>query len=660
MLGKTATFCALTGVMLCSSLHPLGLSQSIAVAQPGTTITADLGGNPVQYYQTYQQAIPVAVPSPQPQPVLAPPPSIQPGLTGNAVVIVAEVQVVGGSPDVQQRVLNTIQTRSGGETSQGQIQNDVAAISSTGLFTDVQVVTRPTPAGLNVSYTVQPLVVRSFQLEGAQVLPPEVVNQVFQAQLGAPVNPSALDEGVQQINQWYKQNGYTRARVLSLRPSLTGVVTVAVAEGVINQVKFRFTTPEGKFADEQGPIQGRTQEAFLRREIQLKPGQVFRESVARQDVQQLYQLGLFNQVNVVLGGDATNLDVTYALNERRSRNVNLGGGYNEDTGIFGVISLRDQNVGGVGQQLATDLQLSVRDFQFNSNFLSPYRATNPDQPGYKINAFRRRGLSEVFDDKITLASGDQAREGRFGGGITFSRPVGDWIGSLGLNYVRISVRDRDGNIQPTDRQGNTLSVSGTGIDDLTTLSFALSQDRRDHPLNPSRGEVLNLGVEQSIPIGLGSILMNRLQANYIQYVPVRWLATTGDFPEVVVFNLQGGTALGDLPPYNAFTLGGPNSVRGYASGDVGNGRSYILAATEYRFPLLASPLAGVLFADFASDLGSGGTVLGAPAVVRNKPGTGFGYGAGLRLQSPIGVVRADLGINDRGETRLQVGIGQRF
>ena len=100
-------------------------------------------------------------------------------------------------------------------------------------------------------------------------------------------------------------------------------------------------------------------------------------------------------------------------------------------------------------------------------------------------------------------------------------------------------------------------------------------------------------------------------------------------------------------------------MRGYDSGDVGSGRSYVLASAEYRFPVLPI-VGGVLFADFASDLGSGDTVLGDPAGVRDKPGYGFGYGAGVRLNSPLGLIRADYGINDQGESKVHLGIGQRF
>lgn len=53
-------------------------------------------------------------------------------------------------------------------------------------------------------------------------------------------------------------------------------------------------------------------------------------------------------------------------------------------------------------------------------------------------------------------------------------------------------------------------------------------------------------------------------------------------------------------------------------------------------------------------------MLGEPGVLRDKPGSGFGYGLGLRLNSPFGLIRGDLGISDQGEVRFEVTTGQRF
>jgi outer membrane protein insertion porin family len=152
--------------------------------------------------------------------------------------------------------------------------------------------------------------------------------------------------------------------------------------------------------------------------------------------------------------------------------------------------------------------------------------------------------------------------------------------------------------------------------------------------------------------------MNRVRADYTQYIPTNVFGQ--DRPEVLAFNVQGGTAIGDLPPYQAFTIGGSNSVRGYGNGDVASGRSFVLASAEYRVPLFNSPVSGVLFADFGTDLGSGSTVPGEPGTTQGKPGSGFGYGTGVRVNSPLGVIRADFGLNDRGDSQFHFGIGHRF
>ena len=123
--------------------------------------------------------------------------------------------------------------------------------------------------------------------------------------------------------------------------------------------------------------------------------------------------------------------------------------------------------------------------------------------------------------------------------------------------------------------------------------------------------------------------------------------------------MQAGTVLGDLPPYEAFSLGGSNSVRGYGEGELGSGRSFFLATAEYRFPLF-SIIGGALFFDFGTDLGTAGNVPGNPAGLLDKPGTGITYGVGVRVNSPLGPLRLDYGFNDEGDGRLQFGIGEKF
>ncbi|MEH1826601.1 MAG: outer membrane protein assembly factor [Nostoc sp.] len=629
------------------------------IASPETIVAQQFSQNPVIVQTGANKNSPVVLSADKGNSsVKLPLISSSPATESNLVVTATDVQVVGANQELQDIIRKVIKTQAGGETSQNQLQKDVAAILDTGLFSNVSVNSFSTPAGLNVVYQVQPMIVRSLQLSGAKVLTYQVALQRLQSQIGTTISPAGLQQSVAQINKWYADNGYNLARVLSIKPNPQGILTVNVAEGLVGDIKFRFVNDEGKTFDSKGnPVGGRTKPDFLQQQLKLKPGQIFQENVVKQDIQQLYRTGLFESVNVALEGDATKLDLVYQLKETGARGVNLGGSYNADQGLVGTISYQDQNVGGVNDTLGVNVGVSSRDLQFNTKFTSPYRITNPDRLGYTVNGFRSQELSETFDDKIKLANGDKVREGQIGGGVSLQRPIDDWNTSLGLNYTRTSIRDRQGNITPTDAQGNPLSASGTGIDDLTTVSFTATKDKRDNPLNPTQGSVLSLSTEQSIPIGEGNISLNRLKANYSQYLPVQLFNSKQ--PQVFAVNLQAGTVIGNLPPYESFNLGGSNSVRGYDSGEVGSGRSYVLASAEYRFPVLPI-VGGVLFADFASDLGSGDTVLGDPAGVRNKPGYGFGYGAGVRLNSPLGLIRADYGINDQGESKVHLGIGQRF
>ena len=582
-------------------------------------------------------------------------------LPGETAVTVQQVQVVGATPELEQVVRQIVQTQAGGITSEQQIQRDVEALRATGLFVTVTGERVSTAQGAIATYTVEPVVVRSLQVVGAEVLPLGLVQQAFQPQIGQVISPSALQAGAAQINQWYVENGYPLAQAIALLPNAEGVLTVQVVEVRVRQVNLQFVNEEGSPVNEAGePVTGRTNEDFLRREIQLEPGQIYRESLVREDLQRLQALELFSNATVDAVVDGDQVDVTYVLTERLSRSFNLGGGINTDVGLFGSITYQDRNFGGMGERLRAGVQVSGAGLEFNARFTSLYRESNPDRLGYSIYGFRERNFPPAFTDEVDLPNGDRIREGRFGGGFSVMRPVGEWDGELGLNYSRISIRDSEGEIFAEDEFGNPLTISDTGIDDLLTVSLQLTRDERDNPTNPSDGSVLSLSSEQSIPIGNGSIFMNRLQASYAYYVPVDLLGGGNpQNPEVLAFNVQGGTILGDAPPYNAFDLGGGNSIRGYGTGRVGTGRSYALASVEYRFPLF-SPVGGVLFADFGTDLGTADEVVGEPAVVRDKPGSGFGVGAGVRVQSPFGLIRLDFGLNDQGDTRIHFGFGQRF
>ncbi len=642
-----------------------------AAPKPVVSPVAQIAVKPVSQPVVKSVVKPVVKPVVKLQPKLFEKPVAKPAVKPDPTVLsetiatpTTDVKILGVESELKEIAQQVILTKPGKMTNGIAIREDVDAILETGLFTNASATATMNAKGVDVVFNLAPVIAKSVELVDAKTMTQADANQIFQSQFNQPVQPSKLNQGVRDVQKWYEDKGYNLARVVGLNSTKEGVLKVTIAEGNISAVKIRFIDETGQTQDENGkPITGRTQESYIRESIALKPGTAFKESTAQEDLNRLVRTGLFLGGRVSLEGDLRNATVVYNLVEQPLRRSNIGGGYSGDSGLYGNVSYSDFNFSGLGQQIGANVIVGSKDFQFDGRFANPYREVKPDTWGYSLQGARSRGLSRVFDGDIKLSSGEDVREGRFGGGVAFNKPIGkDLNANLGLNYTRQSARDAQGNLVQTDAAGNPLSLSGTGLDDLYSATASLSQDKRDNPIDPKSGSLLSLSTEQYIPLGVGNIFANRLSANYSQYVPVNLFGQkAGKNQDVLAFNVQGGTIVGELPPSQAYLLGGVNSVRGFEQGKVGIGKSYALASAEYRFPILSDTLGGTLFADYGTDLGSSASVIGAPGTQRGRSGSGFGYGAGVRVNVPVvGLLRADWGFNDRGENRIQFGVGQKF
>ena len=591
-------------------------------------------------------------------------------------VLVGEVAVTGAEEELTDLVYNTISTQPGRTTTRSRLQEDINAVYATGFFANVRVIPEDTPLGVRITFAVQPNpVLRQVNVEtvpqtdAERVLPPEVVEEIFGDQYGEILNLQQLQDDIRELNGWYTENGYDLAQVVGA-PAVAedGTVTLVVAEGVIEDIQVRF------FDEEDESVDGRTREFIVTREIQLEPGDVFNRNTAQRDLQRVFGLGLFEDVRFSFspGSDPREVVVNVDVVEGSTGSLAGGAGISSASGLFGTVSYQQRNLGGNNQTIGAEFQFGTRELLFDASFTDPWIAGDPYRTSYTINAFRRRSISLVFDgenDDIRTADGDdRPRVVRTGGGINFARPipadpfaVPDWRLSAGFQYQRIAILNADGDISPEadeDDGGINLALSDDGTDDLFLFQFGATRDRRNNPLQPTSGSFARLGLDQSVPIGSGSILLTRLRGSYSYYIPVSFLNFT-EGPQALAFNVQAGTILGDLPPYEAFVLGGTNSVRGYPEGEIGSGRSFIQATAEYRFPIF-SVVGGALFLDFGTTLGTGDNVPGEPSEVRGLPGSGFGYGLGVRVNSPLGPIRVDYAINDEGDNQLEFGIGEKF
>ena len=607
-------------------------------------------------------------------------------------VLVSEVLVRSESgqlvPELEEQVYRAIRTQPGRTTTRSQLQEDINSIFGTGFFSNVQAVPEDTPVGVRVSFVVRPNpVLTKVQVQanaGANVpsvLPAGTADEIFKNQYGKILNLRDLQEGIKQLSKRYQDQGYVLANVIGApQVSENGVVTLQVTEGVVENIRVQFRNKEGQVTNDKGqPIRGRTQPYIVTRELQIKPGTVFNRNTVQKDLQRVFGLGLFEDVNVSLdpGTDPSKVNVVVNVVERNSGSIGAGAGLSSASGLFGSISYQEQNLNGRNQKLGAEAQVGTRgEFLFDLRFTDPWIGGDPFRTSYTANLFRRQSISLIFegDDKNIEtfnpnnpdADGDRPRIVRLGGGVNFTRPLSrnpyersEWTASAGLQYQRVTTKDADGDTRSLGRLEGTneiinLTQSGKGQDDLLLLQLGAARDLRNNPLQPTSGSYFRVGLDQSVPIGLGSILLTRLRGSYSQYFPVSFVNFTKG-AQTLAFNLQAGTILGDLPPYEAFSLGGSNSIRGYDEGGLGSGRSFVQASVEYRFPVF-SVVSGALFFDVGSDFGTGNRA----SQLLNKNGTGYGYGVGVRVQSPLGPIRIDYGINDDGDSRINFGIGERF
>jgi outer membrane protein insertion porin family len=625
---------------------------------------------------------PTAPPALEPETTPAPE---QPTATEKKVLITEiDVQSATGqlSAELRTKVLQAITSKVGQTTTSEQLQQDVNAIQALGDFEAVRVQPEQSGKGVKLTYLVstfgllRQISIQTLPAGTTSVISQADIDEIFKSQYEQPLNAVALQAGVKKLNQLYKDRGYELAQVVNIENlSTDGKVLLSVAEGVIEDVQVRFLNKERKSEDAKGkPFTGATREFIITREAESRPGKVYNRKVIEKDLRRIFALGLFEDLGLTfVPGKVDPSKVVLQINviERKTGSIVAGGGVSSTNGLFGSLSYQEQNLGGNAQKIGGEIQIGTREILFDANFTDPWIGGDPHRTSYTVNLFSRRSTSLILDGGFNSTflptpglTNDVPRVLRTGGGITFSRPLsGDpysdnsWRASAGVQYQKVSLQDGNGNTITTEA-GRPLSQSGTGQDDLLLVQLGLSQDLRNSATDPTQGSLFRIGLDQSIPVGSGNINLTRLRSSFTQYVPVS-LLNFDKGSQALVFNVQAGTIFGDAPPYEAFSLGGVTSVRGYEDGSVGSGKSFLQASAEYRFPII-SIVGGTLFADYGTDLGTGSQVLGDPAGTRGKPGSGFGYGAGLRVNSPLGPLRLDFGLNDRGESRIQFGIAERF
>ena len=287
--------------------------------------------------------------------------------------------------------------------------------------------------------------------------------------------------------------------------------------------------------------------------------------------------------------------------------------------------------------------------------------------------------------------GDSIVLERTGGGFSIARPLNGgkplkkvpWSVLIGANFQKVKPIDYAGHKRPYGvastnfkdgkaPKNEVICVAYNCANENTLISFksAVTYNNLNNSRNPTSGDYLNIGSEQFIGLGDNSPTFNKARASYSRFYPVNWLkfhkgcrpkpGEKLDCSQAIGFQAKLGTIVGELPPYEAFCLGGTSSVRGWSSCDLGVARNFGEASAEYRFPIWRL-VSGSLFFDAGSDLGSQSSVPGKPGKLLEKPGSGFSVGPGAVINTPVGPIRIEAASKDfSGDWRYNIGIGWKF
>jgi outer membrane protein insertion porin family len=216
-----------------------------------------------------------------------------------------------------------------------------------------------------------------------------------------------------------------------------------------------------------------------------------------------------------------------------------------------------------------------------------------------------------------------------------------------------------------------LAYNCASENQLVSFRVGATYSTLNDPRNPTKGNFLSLGTEQFMSVGENSPTFNRVRGSFSHFIPVEWLklfkgcrpkpGEAKDCKQALAFQASAGTLIGsEIPPYEAFCLGGGNSVRGYYDCDLGVGKSFAEASIEYRFPIF-SIISGSVFFDAGTTFGTQGDIPGNPGGLLGKKGEGYSPGIGLIVTTPVGPLRLEAATQEfTSDWRFNLGVGWKF
>jgi len=603
-----------------------------------------------------------------------------PAAPARAQVLRVQTIEIRGNQRINEPTIRTaISTKEGDVASPERIERDRLDVLRLGWFRSVIVNPQRSGNMVNLAFIVTEYpVVQQIDITGSSIFTDAQLRAAMKTTTGEVFNRTQWDADVRALDKLYTDKGYVVGILDTANQEAPdfldrGILRVEIRELKVGTLDLKWPTREIKDKNDnvvRTEEQHKTKNYVVERELSQRPGALFNSEQINRDYKALSALGFFETINPVVTIDRANetASVTWELTERRTGQVSVGAGYSPRQQLIGRAELADQNFRGKGQSVSVAGEIGTfggdgapsLELQFYEPWLTPTRTSMSVSLYNKLVYRFSRGLS----DRDFRNRDDRYFERRMGGQLQFGRPF-QWPVTLGFRYDDVDTGDLPRNLQNQFPQQDGRVIAGN-------LSRVINT--RDYPQNPTEGTFARLitefghsSLDQSNTNTFDSAFFNKVIVDYRRYFRLKGLKAVKE-PDreqeaqkvpVIATRLMAGTVIGKVPFFEQFFMGGAESLRGYLEDRFWGNHMY-LASVEYRRPIMKS-IVGVLFADVGDAFGSESIFQfrGNRFQQHDDIRPSGSVGVGLRVQTPIGPIRLDVGYGEEG-TRSHFSIGHAF
>ncbi len=557
--------------------------------------------------------------------------------------------------------------------------------------TDIHIDTDPKTKHLTITFDIQEgdlYTIKEVKAPGNELLSEQYLLSTMPIRPGDIYSRELVTESIKILETVWGNKGYIYAHIEpSIQPDEdTKTVNLAFYSEPGNQVLLNKITIKGN---------KKTRDKVMRRQIALEEGELITAHKMDAAKERVESLGYFDQRDGVnwkttrLTEDSADLDLI--VREAKTGNAHLKltfGGKEADirspiSSVSVEGNIADTNLFGSGIHFNLTGKLGKEEQTLIFNITQPWLF---DRPIYgKFDLYHKRLSYDNFNFTQPV------NERYTGGAMTTGFVTGVNNSLLNDTFVRLSLGidsikyerqpiaaikliDPVEMLQANqDYQSILDKMFANG--DFFWLALNLGQDKRNHPIHPSRGHSWLARSQVSVPSLESNIGFHKLDLDVNWFTPL-----IGEYDLVLRLHAYLGVVTPfknrTVPYRELFHIGGPASVRGFLFGEIGpqfsisnqndsiGGRKAVFWNAELIFPITPDfSMKGVLFYD-------GGTGWSNPFVddVSNKfiKNNSFSYrhavGVGVRLMQPM-PIRVDWGFKldpRTGESGHEVHFGMTY